>query len=225
MAVRTVVVLLVLAGTIAAAWAGSGRWLGGPQRSALVAFCAEVPPEQAGYPQRGAAIRARAWLTAAPGQPDGVDLFFDLHDATLSRERLITPADLRETVRHILGLAWDSTAAAWTGGGRTVPLAEVRSLLVAALPTATDADAVIDLLTGSPGPGVPELRPLLVADPPRLDALRIVSFSGLRGRLLLDRSKGSYVQVERGYHGLLLSIDALGLDPAWRVLRLRGVAP
>lgn len=220
-----VLVPLLLAAAAVAAWAALARPARGPAHAALDAFCRGFEPGQAAYPHLGSALRARAWLAAAPGQPDGVDLFTALPDAALSRARTIAPSDLRETARRIRGLGWDPAAAAWRGDGRTVPAAEVRSLLAAALPTATDADAVIDLLAGAPAPGAPDLAALLTADPPRFAGLRIVSFRGDRGRLLVDRGRPPYAAVERGYAGLLASIDAPGVDPGWRVLRLRGVAP
>ncbi len=220
-----VLVFLLIAAMAAGCWVMSGPLAGSPQRAALTAFCREVTPENAGYPKRGAALRARAWLTTAPGQQNGVDLFVDLSDAVISPERLIAPADLGETLRRIRGLVWNPAASAWQAGGRSVPLKEVRSLLLAALPTATDAEAVIDLLVGTPAPGSPDVRNLLTADPSRLTALRIVSFTGDRGQLLIDHGKSAYTQVERGYTGLLLAIDASGIDGAWRIVRLRSVAP
>lgn len=222
---RAVLWMLAIAAGSAAAWAACAHRTRTPAQAALDAFCRGFEPAQAVYPHLGPALRARAWLMSAPGQPEGVDLFTALPDAVLTRERSIVPADLRETVRRIRGLAWDAASSAWVGPERTVPVAEVRSLLAAALPTATDADAVIDILAGSPAAGVPDLAALLTADPPRFSAVRIIAFHGDRGRLLIDRGRPPYAPVLRGYHGLLAAVDGPGVDTGWRVLRLRGAAP
>jgi hypothetical protein len=193
-------------------------------RTALDRHCADIDPAAA-YPQAGTTLRARAWLASTPERPAGIDLFCDLPDAVCDRERLVTPSDLRETLRRIRGLTWHAQAGAWIGGERRVPLAEVQSLLVAALPTPTVADAVIDLLRGSPAPGAPDFTTLLLADQPTLNAIRIIAFHGDRGRLLLDNGHPPYEPVERGYTGLLAAFDGVGWPDGWRVLRLRGVEP
>jgi hypothetical protein len=198
---------------------------GGPAQAALADLTRGVEPEEAAYPKLGTAMRSRAWLIAAPGQPDGIDLFADLSDAQFGRERLVTPSDLRATLQRIHGLAWDQAAQTWTAGDRQVPIADVRTLLIAAMPTPTDAEAVIDLLLGTPSPGTPVFSGLLQAENPTLEAIHIVPFHGDRGRLLLDRGRPPYVAVERGYNGLLVSFSGAGWPAGWRVLRLRGIEP
>lgn len=220
-------VLLLALGAVAVGGVAAWRSLPGDAatRAAIAAHCRGVEPEQAAYPQLGATLRARAWLIDAPSMPDGVDLFTALPDLAAGRERIITPSDLRETMRRVRGLAWDPEARAWSDGTRSVPLAEARSLLVAALPTASDADAILDLLLGTLAPGAPNFAAALTADPPALERIRLVPFHGDRGRLLLDRGRPPYAPVERGYNGLLAAFDGQGMPAGWRVLRLRSVAP
>jgi len=199
---------------------GSGH---GPAQAALAAHVAGVAPEDQAYPRQGEVLRQRAWLIAAPGQDDGVDLFAALPDAVFRRERVIVPADLRTALARIRGLAWDGATQAWSGNGRTVPLAEVRRLLEAALPTPTDATVVLDLLLGRPAPGVPALAGLLLAEPPTLQAIHLVPFHGDAGQLLLDRGRPPYGTAERGYDGMLASFTGVGWPPGWRVIRLRAL--
>jgi hypothetical protein len=196
-----------------------------PLRRALEAHVAGTVADDAGYTRLGPVLRARAWLVSAPGQLDGVALFTGLPDAIFDRERVIVPADLREAVRRIRGLAWDRTTQAWSGSGRQVPLAEVRSLLEAAVPTPSDADALIDLLLGEPAPGAPAFATLLQADPPSLTSIRLAPFHGTRGRLLLDRGRPPFAVVERGYVGLMASFEGAGWPAGWRVLTLRSIEP
>lgn len=198
---------------------------GGPAQAALAGLTLGVEPEEAAYPKLGTVVRSRAWLVAAPSQPDGIDLFADLSDAQFGRERVVTPSDLRATLQRIRGLTWDQAAQAWSAGGRQVPIADVRTMLAAAMPTPTDAEAVIDLLLGTPSPGAPVFSALLQAERPTLEAIRIVPFHGDRGRLLLDRGRPPYVAVERGYTGLMVGFTGSGWPTGWRVLRLRGIEP
>lgn len=224
--VRGIAVVLVVAALAAGLALGfRARQAGGPAQTALTAHIAGVEPEDAAYPRLGAAIRARAWLASTPDQPEGVALFVDLPDAVFGREREVTASDLRETMRRIGGLAWDAGSRAWIGGGRRVPLAEVRELLVAAAPTPSDADAVIGLLLGSPAPGAPDFASLLRVDPPTLGAIRIVPFHGQQGRLLLDRGRAPYAAAELGYNGLMASFTGPGWPTGWRVLRLKSLDP
>lgn len=215
------VVVLILGLALAVLLALRSPLTAPPAQRALAAQVAGVVADEAGYTRIGTTLRARAWLVAAPGQPDGVALFTDLPDAVFGRERIIVPADLREALRRIRGLAWDGAAQAWSGSGRTVPLAEVRGLLEAALPTPSDAAAVIDLLLGEPAPGVPDLAALLQADPPTLEAIRLAPFRGERGRLLLDLGRPPFAVVERAYSGLVASFEGPGWPVGWRVLTLQ----
>lgn len=223
---RRIILLLAIV-TVVAAFALSrlphvGR---SPAQTALAELTLGVEPEESAYPKLGTVLRTRAWLVSAPGQPDGIDLFSDLSDAEFGRERVVTPSDLRATLRRIHGLSWNQAAQAWSGDGRQVPIADVRTLLVAAMPTPTDAEAIIDLLLGTPSPGTPALSSLLQAERPALEAIRIVPFHGDRGRLLLDRGRPPYVAVERGYTGLMVGFTGTGWPTEWRVLRLRGIEP
>lgn len=216
---------LVLAGVALAAAAVGGtlaRRGPGPVREALAAHTAGMLAEEAGYTRLGPQLRQRAWLLTAPGQPEGVALFTALPDAALGREQVVAPGDLR-ALQRIRGLAWDAAAQAWTGGGRSVPLAEVSELLVAALPTPTAAAAVLDLLLGEPAPGAPRFADLLLAEPGTLEAIRLVPIRGDRGRLLLDRGRPPFVVTERGYRGLVASFAGNGWPTAWRVLTLQAL--
>lgn len=214
----------VIAAVAIAVWAMRGRG-DGAVRSALAAHVAGVEADDAGYTRLGPVLRARAWLLAAPGQPEGVELFTGLSDAAFERERVIVPADLGEALRRIRGLTWQAGAQAWTGGGRQVPLADVRNLLEAALPTPAYAAAVIDLLLGEPAPGAPAFADQLQAEPPGLAAIHLVRFHGARGRLLVDRGRPPFAIAERGYSGLMASFSGAGWPAGWRVLCLRSVEP
>lgn len=197
----------------------------GVVRRALVEHVIGVEADDAGYTRLGPVLRARAWLVSAPSQPEGVALFTGLPDAVLGRERVIVPADLREALRRIRGLAWDGAAQTWSGGGRQVPLAEVRGLLEAAVPTPSDAVAILDLLLGEAAPGVPAFASLLQAEPPGLTAIHLVPFHGGRGRLLLDRGRPPFVVTESSYIGLLAKFEGAGWPAGWRVLTLRSREP
>jgi len=225
--VRTPVVVLLLVVALAAAMATAVLRVRDrhPAAAVLAAQGAGVAADEAAYPRQGTALRARAWLIEAPGQPAGIDLFTTLEEVAFAREHQVTSADLRTALARIRGLAWDGAAAAWSGGGRTVPLDEVRRLLNAALPTPATATAVLDLLLGQPAPGVPDLAGLLLAEPSTLRAIRLVPFRGGRGRLLVDRGRPPYVAVERGYSGLAAAFDGDGWPAGWRILHLRADAP
>lgn len=192
----------------------------GPAADALAAQVAGVAPADAAYPRQGEVLRERAWLRASPGQPAGVALVADAPDAVFGRERIIAAADLRAALALVRGRHWDEAAQAWTGSGPPAPLAEVRRLLVAALPTPAEAELVIDLLLGEPAAGVPDLAGLLLAEPPGLTAIRVVPFSGQRGRLLIDRGRSPYHVVERPYQGLVVAFTGAGWPAGWRVIRL-----
>lgn len=197
----------------------------GVVRRTLTAHVVGVEADDAGYTRLGPVLRVRAWLLSAPSQPEGVALFTGLPDAVLGHERVIVPADLREALRLIRGLTWDGAAQAWSGGGRQVALAEVRSLLEAAVPTPSDAVAIIDLLLGTAAPGAPAFASLLQAEPPSLTAIYIVPFHGGRGRLLLDRGRPPFVVTESSYTGLVARFDGAGWPAEWRVLTLRSIEP
>ncbi len=222
MSIRVIGVVVAVAVALSAVLLFQGNQEHRPLRRALEAHVAGMAADDAGYTRLGPMLRARAWLLSAPGQPEGVALFTGLPDVIFGRERVIVLADLREALRRIRGLAWDGTAQAWSGGGRQVPLAEVRGLLEAAVPTPSDADALIDLLLGESAPGAPAFAALLQADPPNVTAIRLVPFHGTRGRLLLDRGRPPFAVVERSYAGLLASFEGIGWPTGWRVLTLRG---
>jgi hypothetical protein len=227
MAQRQRILLVVAVITLAAAavgWAAFNQG-GGQARRILEAHVAGVAADDAGYTRLGPVLRSRAWLLNAPSQPEGVALFTGLPDAEFGRERFIAAADLREALRRIRGLTWDGSAQAWSGGGRQVPLSEVRVLLEAAVPTPTDAAAVIDLLLGEPAPGAPRFADLLQADPSTLSAIKLVPFHGARGRLLVDRGRPPFAVAESSYTGLLASFQGAGWPADWRVLSLRSVEP
>lgn len=216
---RGILVLLacaVLAVLAALRWHGSG----GPQ-AAITAHLAGVAAEDAAYPRLATAMRSRAWLSSGPWQPEGVALFVDLPDAVFGPQHVVTPTDLREALRRIRGLAWDPAARAWTGGGRRVEVAEVRTLLAAAVPTPIEAEAIIDLLAGTPAPGAPRFADLLASDPPTLQRIRLVPFRGDCGRMMEDRGRPPYIAVERAYRGLVAAFDGAGWPDGWRVLSLR----
>ncbi len=215
------VVVLILGLALAALLALRSPFGASPAQRALATQVAGVVADKAGYTRIGHTLRARAWLLSAPGQPDGVALFTGLPDAVFGRERTIAPADLSEALRRIRGLAWDGTAQAWSGSGRTVPLAEVRGLLEAALPTPIAAAAILDLLLGEPAPGAPAFAALLQAEPPTLVAIRLVPFRGQRGRLLHDLGRPPFAIVERSYTGLVVAFEGTGWPVGWRVLTLR----
>lgn len=225
MSIRVIGVVVVVALVLSATLLFQGNQEHRPLRRALEAHVAGMAADDAGYTRLGQVLRARAWLVSAPGQPEGVALFTGLPDAVFGRARVIVPADLRESVRRIRGLAWDGATQAWSGSGRQVPLAEVRGLLEAAVPTPSDADALIDLLLGEPAPGAPAFATLLQADPPTLTAIRLVPFEGGRGRLLLDRGRPPFAVVERSYSGLMASFEGVGWPTGWRVLTLRSREP
>lgn len=197
---------------------------GGPQ-SAIAAHLAGVAAEDAAYPRLATAMRSRAWLSSGPWQPEGVALFVDLPDAVFGPQHIVTPADLRQALRRIRGLAWDPAARAWIGDGRRVEVAEVRTLLAAAVPTPTEAEAIIDLLVGTPAPGAPRFAALLAADPPTLQRIRLAPFHGNCGRMMEDRGRPPYVAVERSYRGLVAAFDGVGWPDGWRVLSLRSRGP
>lgn len=225
MSIRVISVVVTAALALSAVLLLQGNQQHRPLRRALEAHVAGMAADDAGYTRIGPVLRARAWLLSAPGQPEGVALFTGLPDAIIGRERVVVPADLREALRRIRGLAWDGTTRAWSGSGRQVPLTEVRTLLEAALPTPSDADALIDLLLGEPAPGAPAFASLLQADPPTVTAIHLVPFHGTRGRLLLDRGRPPFAVVERGYVGLMASFEGMGWPAGWRVLTLRSREP
>jgi len=222
---RAILVLLAAVLAIGVPLALRGWLPGGPARAALAEHLSGVDPADAAYPRLATAMRSRAWLTAGPGQPEGIALFVDLPDAAFAPERIITPADLRAALQRIRGLAWDGGQRAWLGGGRRVALAEVRELLAAAAPSPSIADAIIDLLVGTPAPGQPSFAALLTAEPTTLQAIHVAPFHGDCGRLLQDRGRPPYVPVERTYSGLMASFTGAGWPSGWRVLRLRSNQP
>lgn len=222
---RRLFVLAVLVASLGALLLFSADGRNRPWQRALEVHVSGVDLDDTGYTRLGPVLRSRAWLVNAPSQPAGVDLFTGLPDAEFGRERTIAAADLREALRRIRGLAWDGSAQAWSGAGRLVPLSEVRGLLEAAVPTPTDATAVIDLLLGVPAPGAPGFAALLAADPPTLTAIRLIPFHGARGRLLIDRGRPPFAMAERSYTGLLATFSGPGWPSDWRVLTLRSREP
>ena len=226
MSPRSVLVLLAL-GVLAVGvpLALRAHQPGGPSRDALDAHLAGVEPEDAGYPRMATAMRSRAWLAAGPGQPEGVALFIDLPDVVFGPACVITPSDLRASLLLIRGLTWDAEQRAWIGGERRVALTEVRELLVAAAPSPSVADALIDLLAGTPAPGLPVFAALLAADPPTLQSISLTPFHGDCGRLMQDRGRPPYVPVERAYCGFMAAFSGAGWPAGWRVLQLRSLDP
>jgi hypothetical protein len=196
-----------------------------PIRAALESHIAGVDPKDASYPRMGGVMRSRAWIIAGPSQPDGTALFISLPDVQFGRERTVLPIDLCAALDRIRGLTWDSSTQSWTGAGRAVPFAQVRELLAAATPTPSDAAGILDLITGTQAPDLPDLAPLLLADPPLLTGIRIVPFHGVCGKMLLDRGRGPYVPVDRTYSGLMAKLEGRDIPQGWRVLTLRAVEP
>ena len=225
MSLRSISVIVIVVAALAAVLLFRSNPHYRPYLRALDRHVAGVDLDDTGYTRLGPVLRSRAWLVSAPSQPEGVALFTGLPDVEFGRERTIVAADLREALRRIRGLTWDGTAQAWSGGGRQVPLSEVRVLLEAAVPTPTDAAAVIDLLLGEPAPGAPRFADLLQADPPTLSAIRLVPFHGARGRLLIDRGRPPFAVAERSYTGLVATFAGAGWPSEWRVLTLRSREP
>ncbi len=193
-------------------------------RAALEAHIAGVDAKDASYPRMGGVMRARAWVISGPSQPDGTALFVSLPDVQFGRERAVLPIDLHAALDRIRGLDWDPTTQAWTGAGKSIPIAEVHELLAAAS-TPSDAAGILDLLTGTRAPDLPDLAPLLLADPPRLTSIRLMPFQGVCGKMLLDRGRAPYVPVDRTYRGLLARLEGRDMPSGWRVLTLRAIEP
>lgn len=194
-------------------------------RAALEAHLAGVDVKDASYPRMGGVMRARAWVISGPSQPDGAALFISLPDVQFGRERSVTPVDLGEALSQIQGLGWDPITQSWTGSGKSIPIAKIQELLAAATPTPSDAAGILDLLTGTRAPDLPELAPLLLADPPLLTGIRIMPFQGVCGKMLLDRGRAPYVPVDRAYRGLMAKLEGRNMPQGWRVLTLRAMDP
>lgn len=169
-------------------------------------------------------LRSRGWLISAFSQPDGIALFTDLPDVSMSPERIIDPSELLPTLAHIRGLTWDAPSRSWidpSGRRPAVDLAMVQDGFAAACNRPEDARAVVDLLTGLPAPGAPRVAERLVLRAEAPPRLHIVSFAGRHGMLANVDTPPPYRSVERSYAGMILRFEGPGWPDAWRVVDLR----
>ena len=239
---RGLATLAVLVALIALGW-----WMASPaltmERQALRAYCAPLPTSDSGYPRAMPTIRNRAWMASCPSQPEGAEAFVSLPDPRIGGATTIKGERLRELLAPLRGHLWNQRLAVWVeaarwdeveqGGGlsrstltaRSIGHVEVKdfgSHLRTAIGDEFAAQAVLDLISGTPGIDASAIGRRMLVENEFPSHLILRPFSGMGGTRLIDQGRPPYVTAASSYFtGILLRCVGAGWPAEYRILTLR----